>query len=170
MRITDPSTQLPPEVTFRFRQLVPLVIWQSIMLIVVGLIAGLAFEQQGIGSALAIVGVASMIFMLSGIAMIAFSNIVVGPDGVSRSLFGRVIQRISWQEVALITFFPSPGRAFNGAGIAVNVIANSKQWGILPRKTWFSERAENIAEIIAALNYYITLFKIEVHNTVSARR
>jgi len=170
LRITDPSTQLPPEVTLSFRQLVPLVIWQSIMLIVVGLIAGLAFEQQGIGSALAIVGVASMIFMLSGIAIIAFSNIVVGPDGVSRSVLGHTIQRILWREVTLITIFPSPGRAFGGAGIAINIFANSKRWRIFPRKTWFSERPENIAEIIAALNYYIALFKIDVQNTVGARR
>lgn len=163
MQLEEPSLGHAPNVTFKFKQLIPGVIIFALILLTLAVAAGVGIAQVGVNAALGIpVAIIILMSIVGGIAVIGSSNLTVNKDGVSRSFCGYVLQQIHWGDALLIKVFSAPRREGRVGKVLIHIISNSRHRGFLAHKIWFQEDPRLITELIAALNYYIALFDVEV--------
>lgn len=99
--------------------------------------------------------------LISFIVINGRADLVIDSGGISRCLFGKEWQRILWSDVQVIKVFPvfdgTPSRGFN------IIPSPSSKFRFMPAgKISFLDQAENMDELIDALNCRVALHRIQV--------
>jgi len=155
-------------VNFRLKGLTTVLSVFFILAVIFGTLGLIVMAQEGfVNGGLVLAGIEFPVILCGGVFLVGKSNIVISDSSISRYFWGRKIQEIEWSNVQKVKVFTLGGGASRKGVLGYNVIRSpASRAGFLQKKIWFSERPDDIAGLIDAINLFIERFKIDVEKNI----
>lgn len=162
-----------PAIAFKFKYKL---FFAALMALIVSLLLSgsiVGYLRQGTGFGMLIVAFVISLFcvFVSLLVFIGRSDILIDDTGITRVLFGKIIRRISWNNVSLVRISPLSRWDSRKQVSAYNIFASSKDaTSPRTRRIYFGDYGVEVNELISVMNFYISKYKIPVEKIIDGKR